>query len=69
MRCVFCGEEFTGRPVHQDGQIYCSLECADLASQGDEEYDAGDDLEDLDYDEDEFLETNQDYAGEEEDEF
>lgn len=28
MRCGHCGEEFMGKPVKQDGEMFCSLECA-----------------------------------------
>ena len=38
MRCVYCGEEFTGKAIRQDGEIYCSRSCADQAI-GEEEYD------------------------------
>ena len=31
MDCVFCGEEISGRPIRQGGQIYCSMECLDTA--------------------------------------
>jgi len=31
--CRFCGIEFEDRPVKQNGQIYCSIGCADLASE------------------------------------
>ena len=32
MRCAQCGEEFHGKAVKQDGEIYCSLECAYIAA-------------------------------------
>lgn len=39
MDCIFCGEEFEGRPVRQDGQIYCSIECAETAREIGTDYD------------------------------
>ena len=33
MVCEFCGEEFEGKPVRQAGQIFCSIECADMAAE------------------------------------
>jgi len=51
MRCAFCGEEFDGRPVRQDGNLYCSTSCADMASEvglGEEELDFSEDSE-MDY--------------------
>jgi len=33
MDCVFCGNEITGRPIRQDGQVYCSIDCADTAAE------------------------------------
>lgn len=44
MRCAFCGEEFDGRPVRQDGNLFCSTSCADMAAEvgfDDEEDEAG----------------------------
>ena len=41
MRCAFCEDEIAGKPVRQQGQYYCSLECANYA--------AGVDPEDEDY--------------------
>lgn len=41
MICAFCGEKFTGKPIKQGGQVYCSIECADMAAEvvsEDEEY-------------------------------
>jgi hypothetical protein len=41
MICAFCGEKFTGKPIKQGGQIFCSIECADMAAEvvtEDEEY-------------------------------
>ncbi len=38
MRCAYCGEEFTGKAIRQDGEIYCSRSCADQAI-AEEEYD------------------------------
>ena len=32
MRCAECGDEIKGKPVKQDGELYCSLECAYLAA-------------------------------------
>ncbi len=49
MDCAFCGEEFTGNPVRQDGQIFCSVECAEMAAEvgiDDEDFELGDDGED-----------------------
>jgi hypothetical protein len=33
MNCVFCGEEIIGRPIRQDGQVYCSIDCLDTATE------------------------------------
>ena len=58
MNCAFCGEEVVGRPVRQNGQIFCSTGCAEMASEiglDDSDYDADDnydDDEDDDYPED-----------------
>lgn len=41
MRCAFCEDEIVGKPVRQQGQNFCSLECANFA--------AGLDSEDEDY--------------------
>lgn len=41
MKCAFCDETITGKPVKQSGQYYCSLECANMAAGNgfdDEEY-------------------------------
>jgi len=32
MHCAECGDEIKGKPVKQDGEMYCSLECAYLAA-------------------------------------
>jgi len=32
MYCAHCNEQFSGKPVRQGGEYYCSLECANLAS-------------------------------------
>ncbi|UCC44020.1 MAG: hypothetical protein JSU65_13050 [Candidatus Zixiibacteriota bacterium] len=32
MYCAHCNEKFTGKPVIQGGEYYCSLECANLVS-------------------------------------
>jgi len=32
MFCAYCSEEFTGKPIIQGGEYFCSLECANLAS-------------------------------------
>ena len=32
MRCAYCSDEFAGRPVKQGEEIYCSIECANLAA-------------------------------------
>jgi len=51
MICAFCGEPIEGRPVIQDGQMFCSLGCADMAAENDFEgngYDEEDGL-DLNY--------------------
>ncbi|MEW5924732.1 MAG: hypothetical protein AB1746_12165 [Candidatus Zixiibacteriota bacterium] len=48
MVCEFCGEEFDGKPVRQAGQVFCSIECADMAAEvgtDDEEYYEEDDLD------------------------
>ncbi len=39
MLCAQCGEEIKGKPVKQDGEIYCSLECAYIAAGLDPEED------------------------------
>ncbi len=55
MNCVFCGEEISGRPIRQGGQIYCSMECLDTAVEvgsNEDDYeddDVQDDGLDLDY--------------------
>jgi hypothetical protein len=57
MICAFCGEEITDRPVLQDGQVYCSLGCADLDAERDSggDYYDGEDALDLDnYEEDDL---------------
>lgn len=33
MRCAFCGVTFTGNPINQGGEVYCSIECADMAAE------------------------------------
>jgi hypothetical protein len=33
MNCAFCGEEFSGRPIRQGDQVFCSIECADMAAE------------------------------------
>lgn len=38
MRCAYCGDEFTGKAIRQDGEIYCSRSCADQAI-AEEEFD------------------------------
>ena len=58
MICAFCGEKFTGKPIKQGGQVYCSIECADMAAEvvsEDEDYYEEDnlDIENLD-DDDEY---------------
>ncbi|RKX26098.1 MAG: hypothetical protein DRP45_04400 [Candidatus Zixiibacteriota bacterium] len=30
--CAQCGDKISGKPLMQDGETYCSLECANLAS-------------------------------------
>jgi len=48
MVCEFCGEEFKGKPVKQGGQVFCSIECANMAAEvgsDDDEYYDEDDLE------------------------
>ncbi len=52
MVCEFCGEEFEGKPVSQGGQIFCSIECADMAA------DVGTDDDDDDYYEEDELDLN-----------
>mgnify|MGYP006311263343 CR=1 FL=1 len=32
MKCAFCEETISGKPIRQNGQYFCSLECADLAA-------------------------------------
>ena len=51
MNCAFCGEGFIGRPIRQGEQIYCSIECADMAA------DVGVD-EENDYFEEDSLDIN-----------
>jgi hypothetical protein len=56
MICAFCGEKFSGKPIKQGGQVYCSIECADMAAEvvsEDEEYYEEDDLDLDNYDSDE----------------
>jgi len=50
MRCAYCGDEFTGKAIRQDGEAYCSMSCADQAI-AEEEYE--------DYEE--YEEDNDDY--------
>jgi len=49
MRCAYCGDDITGKPIRQDGEVYCSRGCADQAL-AEEEFDEldeyGDDNED-----------------------
>jgi len=55
MICAFCGEKFSGRPIKQSGQAYCSIECANMAAEvvsEDEDYYEEDDL-DMEHYEDE----------------
>lgn len=44
--CVYCGEEFKGAGVVQDGETFCSAECAKAYA---EEQGVGDEEEDSDY--------------------
>jgi hypothetical protein len=32
MYCAFCSEKIIGMPVKQEGDMFCSLECANSAS-------------------------------------
>jgi len=32
MHCAFCSEEIVSMPVKQEGEMFCSLECANMAS-------------------------------------
>lgn len=41
MRCAQCGDEIRSKPVKQDGEIYCSLECAYIAAGIDPEEEEG----------------------------
>jgi hypothetical protein len=55
MICAFCGEKFTGKPIKQGGQVYCSIECADMAAEvvsEDEDYYEEDNLDVDNLDED-----------------
>jgi hypothetical protein len=55
MICAFCGEKFTGKPIKQGGQVYCSIECADMAAEvvsEDEDYYEEDNLDIDNLDED-----------------
>jgi hypothetical protein len=59
MICAFCGEKFSGKPIKQGGQVYCSIECADMAAEvvaEDEEYyeEETPELDSYDGDEDEY---------------
>lgn len=33
MVCEFCGGDFEGRPIRQGDQVFCSIECANMAAQ------------------------------------
>lgn len=56
MLCAYCNEDFSGKPVTQGGEYFCSLECANLASgiapEEREEYFEEEPIEDF-FDEDE----------------
>ena len=39
MNCVFCEDEIIGRPIHREGQVYCSIDCLDTAAEVDIEED------------------------------
>ncbi len=55
MRCEFCGEHINGNPIKQDGEFFCSVECANMASEiGDDDDTYLDDAEDGDYDQDDL---------------
>ncbi len=41
MQCAQCGDEINGKPVRQDGDIFCSLECAYIAAGLDPEEEEG----------------------------
>lgn len=32
MFCAQCGDKVTGKPIRQMGEIFCSVECANLAA-------------------------------------
>ncbi len=32
MRCAYCGDEINGRPIKQNEDYYCSLECANAVA-------------------------------------
>ena len=54
MICAFCGEKFTGKPIKQGGQVYCSIECADMAAEvvsEDEDYEEDENLDIENYEE------------------
>lgn len=33
MVCEYCGERFSGRPIKQGDQNFCSIECANFAAE------------------------------------
>jgi hypothetical protein len=40
VRCSYCDEPITGKPVIRDGMLFCSLLCADRAiDEGPDDYD------------------------------
>ena len=32
MRCAYCGDEINGKPIKQNDEYFCSLECANLVA-------------------------------------
>lgn len=55
MRCAECGDKITGKPIKRRGRTFCSIECAETATEEryDEDEDRGfdDEFETLDQDE------------------
>lgn len=55
MNCVFCGDEIEGRPIRQEGQVYCTTDCVDTSAEvgiDDDQYrmeEVLDDNSDLDF--------------------
>lgn len=55
MRCEFCGEHIDGNPIKQNGEFFCSVECANMASEIEDDDDAYfEDADEGEYDEDDL---------------